>query len=160
MTFKEFLDSLDLGVVSYFTYRNELMLCGGLPQIPKDYFLPVAGIDLNSDDICKLIIEYLRKQNKQIDEKYPDNEQDIFNIGIITPYESECFLLQLNLGQLFDFWHGKMSFIDDNKLGIEYELLVDKFWDCIKGDCTYEELKDYSNKFYDYYMLLSKKERD
>lgn len=158
-TFNDLMKHMNNGIVTYFTFRNEFMLYGDLPEVPKDYFLPIANYDLISDEICKKVINELRLKNKEIDQKYSREEQESFCMSL-TPYESDCFFIQLNLGQLFDFWHGKLSYIENENLELEYELLVDKFWDCIKEKCTYEELKEYSNRFYECYLEASNKERD
>ena len=47
---KELLDSFNVGLVTYSIYLNEFKYYFDLPDIPKDYFLPVAGIDVIDDD--------------------------------------------------------------------------------------------------------------
>lgn len=158
-TFNDLMEQMDNGIVTYFTFRNEFMLFDDLPEVPKGYFLPIANYDLISDDICKMVINELREKNKEIDCKYSREEQESISFEL-TPYEADCFFIQLNLGQLFDFWHGKLPYIENKELELEYELLVDMFWDCIKEECTYEELKEYSNKFYNCYLKVSNKECD
>lgn len=152
-TFMDLMNNMQNGAVSYYTYRNEYLSRGfRLPNIPKGYFLPLANVDLVSDEFCKILIDDLRKKNKELDYKYTLGEQES---GCCMAYEDDCFFIALNLGQLFDYWHGKLPFIDDPKLDLEYELLLDEFWDCLKNRSSYEELKEYSNRFYNCYLTVT-----
>lgn len=155
-TFNDLMKQMNNGVVTYYLFKNEFMLFGDLPEVPNGYFLPIANYDLISDEICKMVVDELRGKSKEIDRKHSRKNQESICFEL-TPYEADCFFIQLNLGQLFDFWHGKLPYIENKKLEFEYELLVDKFWDCIKEECTYEELKEYSNRFYNCYLEFSNK---
>lgn len=154
MTFNKLMKDMNNGAVSYFIYKNEFMLDQDLPTIPKGYFLPIANFDLISDKICKLVINNLKLQNSKLDDKYSKEQQENDD----PDYSADCFFISLNLGQLFDFWHGKLPYIENHNLECEYDLLHFKFWDCLRGECTYDELKEYSNKFYNCYLKVTGKD--
>ena len=43
MNAREWLDTLDIGLVTYDIYKDEFKCYGELPNIPQDYFLPIAN---------------------------------------------------------------------------------------------------------------------
>lgn len=154
MTFNKLMKDMDNGAVSYFIYKGEFLEFQDLPEIPKGYFLPIANFDLISDEICKYVIEKLKIENSELDVKYSKEQQESNH----PDYSADCFFIALNLGQFFDFWHGKLPYIENQNLECEYWFLLDKFWDCLRGECTYDELKKYSNKFYNFYLKVTGKD--
>ena len=153
-SFMDLMRVMNTGAVSYFTYKSYFMWFRDLPGIPDDYYLPIANIDLNSDDRCKALISGLRIKTGELEKSFPAESEELFN----TDYSKGCFLISLHLGQMFDFWYGKLTFIDNKKLEIKYELLLDKFWSCLKKECGYEDLKEYAGNFYHAYLEIAGKD--
>lgn len=153
-SFMDLMSAMEIGAVSYFTYKSYFVWFRNLPDIPKDYYLPIANIDLVSDDSCKTIIGDLTVKKKEMDRNYPTEEEQLFNIN----YNNDCFFTALYLGQMFDYWYGKLPIIDSKKLELKYELLLDKFWSCLNEECSYEDLKAYAGIFYHSYLKISGKD--
>lgn len=98
MNVKEWLDTLDIGLVTYDIYKEEFKCYGELPSIPRDYFLPIAGFDIINDDTCKLVLDSLKAENKRIDKKYTKEEQESES----REYNTDCFFISL-LGRYLIF---------------------------------------------------------
>ena len=153
---KELLDSFNVGLVTYSIYLNEFKCHFDLPDIPKDYFLPVAGIDVITDDDCKFVLNALKNQLKDIDTRYTQEEKD----ADYKPYNDELFFISLFAGQMFDLWFGKHKFIwkDGNIGNNEIECYVDiflfDFWKYLEGKKSYVGMKRSANDLYKHYSKL------
>jgi hypothetical protein len=152
MNIKDWLDGLNVGIVTYDTYYTQFKCYGDLPDIPKDYFLPLAGIDIVSDELCKMVLGYLKTENKKIDIKYTKEEQEIvFNQEL----DVDCFFVQLNAGQIFDFWFGKKKYIENNTLQACIDCFLFDFWKYLRDEITYEELKSSAKELNNTYEKIS-----
>jgi len=153
---KEILDSFDIGLVTYSIYLNEFKCYFDLPDIPKDFFLPVAGINVINDDDCKFVLNDLKRKLKEIDKKYTKEEKD----SDYKPYNDELFFLSLFAGQLFDLWFGKQKFvwrdgdIGNNQIECYVDIFLFDFWEYLDGKKSYIEMKRSANELYKHYLKL------
>lgn len=154
MNVKEWLDTLDIGLVTYDIYKEEFKYYGELPSIPRDYFLPIAGFDIINDDTCKLVLDSLKAENKRIDKKYTKEEQESES----REYNTDCFFISLNAGQVFDFLFGKKKYIWD-KNGFNapasiqacLDAFLFDFWNYLREEITFDELKASAKELNDAY---------
>ena len=73
MTFNDFIKRMDVGLVSYYIYKNEWITYGGdLPEVPKEYTLPLIKNEAN----LNATFNYLKIRNKEIDTIYPKYIQE------------------------------------------------------------------------------------
>jgi len=152
MNIKEWLDNLDVGFVTYDTYYSQIKCYAGLPKIPSAYFLPLAGVDIVSEELCKMVLDCLKVENKKIDEKYTKEEQEVvFNQELDT----DCFFIQLNAGQVFDFWFGKKKYIENNILQSRIDCFIFDFWKYLREEITYNELKSSAKELNNTYEKIS-----
>ena len=148
----EFLDRLNVGLVTYDTYLQQILSHGDLPTIPRNYFLPIAGYDITDEKLCKAVLDSLKEDNKRIDEKYSKEEQlELFN----EAFDTDCFFVQLNAGQVFDFWFGKKKYIENNTLHAYLDCFAFDFWKYLREEITYEKLKESASKLNHAYEELS-----
>lgn len=146
MTFSDFMKRMDIGLVSYHIYKNEWMTYGGdLPEVPRGYTLPLIKNDNNLD----ATFHYLKIRNKEIDTKYPKSVQES-SFGA-SDYEAECFFVHLWLGSIFDYWFGKLEPIDNDEIACECDILGMCFWDYLRGEVSFEELKKSAQSVKDTY---------
>lgn len=164
MNAREWLDTLDIGLVTYDIYKDEFKCYGELPNIPQDYFLPIAGLDIINDDTCKLVLDSLKTENKKIDKKYTKKEQENGS----KEYNTDCFFVSLNAGQIFDFWFGKKKYIwDKNSFNAPaniqacLDIFLFNFWNYLREEINFDELKASAKELNDtyekYYMGGEKK---
>ena len=136
MTFNDFIEGMDVGLVSYHIYKNEWMTYfGDLPEVPSGYTLPL----IRNDTDLESTFNYLRIRNTEIDMTYPKSVQEA-SFGA-SDYEAECFFVHLWLGNIFDYWFGKLEPIDNNEIDCACDILGMSFWNHLKGEETLEELK-------------------
>lgn len=153
---KELLDRFNVGLVTYGIYLNEFKCHSDLPNIPKDFFLPVAGTDVVCDDDCKMVLNTLKNQLKEIDERYTKEEKD----SGYKPYNDELFFLSLFAGQLFDLWFGKHEFIwrdgdiGNNPIEGSIDTFLFDFWKYLEGKRSYVGLKRSATELYKRYSQL------
>lgn len=153
---KKLLDSFNVGLVTYSIYLNEFKCYFNLPDIPKDYFLPLAGIDVVDDDDCKLVLNNLKKKLEEIDQRYTEEEKN----SDYKPYNDELFFLSLFAGQLFDLWFGKHKFIwrdediGNNELESYIDIFLFDFWKHLEGKKSYVGMKRSANELYKKYSEL------
>lgn len=147
-SFQELMNAMNVGLVSYHIYKNEWITCGGdLPDVPKDYFLPL----IENDNKLYEVFNYLKKRNKEIDQKYSKEYQELCSIGS-SDYESECFFVHLWLGNIFDYWFGKLPPIDNNNIDCDCDILGMDFWKYLRDECTLDELKSSAKNLYEDYI--------
>lgn len=143
-------------MVTYSIYLNEFKCYFDLPDIPKDYFLPVAGIDVINDDDCKLVLNAYKKELKEIDGKYSQEEK----YSDYKQYNDELFFLSLFAGQLFDLWFGKHNFIwrngdiGNNQIEGYVDIFLFDFWKYLEGKKSFVGLKRSANNLYKHYSNL------
>lgn len=146
MTFENLMKNMNVGLVSYHIYKNEWESCfGKLPEIPKDYTLPL----INNDNDLDAAFNYLKIRNMEIDLTYPKEVQES-SFGA-SDYESECFFVHLWLGTIFDYWFGKLKPIDNINIVCECDILDMCFWEYLRNERTIEELKEHAQKVKDTY---------
>lgn len=152
MNFYDFLDEVNIGLFGKFAIANEFKIFRDLPEIPLNYKLPI----INSNKEVFDILEDLKKENKAIDKKYPNTDENLSFSFTLTDYESECFLLMLKFSSVFCYWFGnhtpQHNYYEDQEIVISFELLVDVFWRYIQEECTLDYLRKVSQQFYEKYI--------
>ncbi len=159
---KILLDSFDAGLVTYGIYLNEMKCYFNLPDIPRDFFLPVAHVDIFNDDDCKMVLNYLKEDLKLVDLKYTQEQKEMD----YKPYNDDLFFISLFAGQLFDLWYGKMKFIwmdgdiGNNLIESGIDAFLFDFWEYLEGKKSYVRLKrsanDLKKQYQDYFINLQK----
>lgn len=152
MNFYDFLEQIDVGLFGRFLMCKEYEIFNDLPILPNKYKLPIITDSYTVIDA----LNDMKKENNDIDKKYPNTDTLEFSFEL-NDYESDCFLLLLKFSSIFNYWFTdvfmKPELYHDEKLNIEYELLVDLIWDYLKGNAPINNLKKQSKKFYNLYAL-------
>lgn len=143
MNFEDVMKHINASLPLYYTMKNEVgMTDEYLPSLPKDFFFPQAGIDIVSDDDCRILLEYCKNWNKEIDE-LDENSME---------YSKQCYFCALLFCPIFDFWFGRLSYKNHESIhNCKFDILSFDFWEYLRGNITYEELKQSGRELYDEY---------
>lgn len=133
------------GVFGTYLIGTELGTFGDLPSIPDGYMF----YKVNSDEDVENVKNMMKIENSEIDELYPDSENEIHLE--LDDYECRCFLTMLLFENVFNYWCGKNTRIkynpSNNSCLALYDLFSMDLWKWIKDEISTKELKKSALQF-------------
>ncbi len=134
MTNKEMLEKMT--AEEYETFMGQLMFVGSLPRkedytdiLDEDFI--VAAKNMKSDNDVKYALMLCQEINMYIDlKKLDDNSKEC---------EDLCCMCQLQFAEIMIYWFGRRKYKENKETTIM--LIIDNFWDFIRGDINFETLK-------------------
>lgn len=134
------------GIFANYLFMNEMVSCGDLPDIPKDYTL----YKVNNDKDVESVLNMMRIRNCEIDMEYPEEVSgELVHIGKCD-YEDECFFVMLWFSTVYDYWVGKTILKEikiNDELGFAFDCLGMQIWRWIRNEITTKKLKKECKKF-------------